>query len=153
MTRCILRVLDDVSAWAYRRRYEARVRRQMRAGLAPLFVVLVLATGCVPGGGSGAIVAAGFAGALACLAGVYAVTSVVEPTSLRERRGLRIFALLLLVGAVWLVAGCAPIQARRTIRRIESRCTAAYEAATTRDEVVEIHDRCEAAYEEVRRGD
>lgn len=67
---------------------------------------------------------------------------------LRTTRGLTpLFVVLVLA------VGCAPLQARRAIRRIESRCSAAYEAATTRDEVIAVHARCEAAIEGVRRGD
>ena len=50
------------------------------------------------------------------------------------------------------LVACAPWQTRRELRRIETRYERAYAAATTREEVVEIHARCEAAIEGVRNG-
>lgn len=68
----------------------------------------------------------------------------------REMAAIRSWFVCVAVLALSVTTACAPLQTRRAVRRIEDRCSAAYERATTPAEVDAIHARCAAQYEEVR---
>lgn len=88
-------------------------------------------------------------------------SSVYQPGKTPPKRLLsfcRRFALVAVLAVyftpgVVALPGCATIQARREVRRIDRECEAAFQAATTPAEAEAVHERCEARLEEVRHGE